>query len=183
MESDYNIVDSRITAGFCSIIVAVAENGVIGSGNQLPWRLPDDLKRFKALSLGKPIVMGRKTFDSIGRPLPGRLNIVISRQAGLTIPGCRVVSSIDDAMLTALDAHAPASELEVVIVGGADLYRQMLPRVRVIHLTRVHANVDGDVLFPELKEQQWREVAKEYHPADERHAHAFTFSTLERVAP
>lgn len=160
-----------------SIIVAVADNGVIGSGNQLPWRLPDDLKRFKALSLGKPIVMGRKTFDSIGRPLPGRLNIVISRQPGLEIPGCTVVTSIDEAIAAAQPAP------EIVIVGGADIYRQVLPQVRVIHLTRVHANVDGDVVFPELKEHEWREVAKEYHPADERHAHAFTFSTLERVGP
>lgn len=160
-----------------SIIVAVADNGVIGSGNQLPWRLPDDLKRFKALSLGKPIVMGRKTFDSIGRPLPGRLNVVISRQPGLEIPGCTVVTSIDEAIAAAQPAP------EIVIVGGADIYRQVLPQVQVIHLTRVHANVDGDVLFPKLEEQEWREVAKEYHPADQRHAHAFTFSTLERVAP
>ncbi|MBM0108449.1 type 3 dihydrofolate reductase [Steroidobacter sp. S1-65] len=160
-----------------SIIVAVADNGVIGSGNQLPWRLPDDLKRFKALSLGKPIVMGRKTFDSIGRPLPGRLNIVISRQPGLRIPGCQVVTSIDDALVAAQPAP------EIVIVGGADIYRQILPRVQTIHLTRVHATVQGDVSFPELPSEEWREVAKEYHPADERHAHAFTFSTLERIRP
>lgn len=160
-----------------SIIVAVADNGVIGSGNRLPWRLPDDLKRFKALSLGKPIVMGRKTFDSIGRPLPGRLNVVISRQPGLEIPGCTVVTSID----AALAAAQPAPE--IVIVGGADIYRQVLPKVQVIHLTRVHADVAGDVMFPELNPAEWREVAKEYHPTDERHAHAFTFSTLQRVVP
>jgi dihydrofolate reductase len=160
-----------------SIIVAVADNGVIGSGNQLPWRLPDDLKRFKALSMGKPIVMGRKTFDSIGRPLPGRLNIVISRQAGLDIPGCRVVTSIDEAIAAAQPAP------EIVIIGGADIYRQILPEVQTIHLTRVHAEIAGDVMFPKLQEREWREVAKEYHAADERHAHAFTFSTLERVAP
>lgn len=160
-----------------SIIVAVADNGVIGSGNQLPWRLPDDLKRFKALSLGKPIVMGRKTFESIGRPLPGRANVVISRQPGLQIPGCQVVTSIDDALVAAQPAP------EIVIVGGADIYRQILPRVQTIHLTRVHANVQGDVSFPELQSSEWREVAKEYHPADERHAHAFTFSTLERISP
>lgn len=160
-----------------SIIVAVADNGVIGSGNQLPWRLPDDLKRFKALSLGKPIVMGRKTYDSIGRPLPGRLNLVISRRPGLDIPGCTVVTSIDEAIAAAQPAP------EIVIVGGADIYRQVLPQVQVIHLTRVHANVAGDVVFPKLQEHEWREVAKEYHAADERHAHAFTFSTLERVGP
>lgn len=160
-----------------SIIVAVADNGVIGSGNQLPWRLPEDLKRFKALSLGKPIVMGRKTFDSIGRPLPGRLNIVISRQPGLQLPGCRVVASIDEAIAAAQPAP------EIVIVGGAEIYRQVLPSVRIIHLTRVHAEIAGDALFPQLQPGQWREIAQEYHPADERHAYAFTFSTLERVAP
>lgn len=160
-----------------SIIVAVADNGVIGSGNQLPWRLPDDLKRFKALSLGKPIVMGRKTFDSIGRPLPGRLNIVISRRPGLEIAGCTVVTSIDEAIAAAQPAP------EIVIVGGADIYRQVLPRVQIIHLTRVHATVEGDAVFPKLQEHEWREVAKEYHACDERHAHAFTFSTLERVVP
>jgi dihydrofolate reductase len=160
-----------------AIIVAVAENGVIGSGNQLPWRLPDDLKRFKALSLGKPIVMGRKTYDSIGRPLPGRLNIIVSRRGDLRIEGCTIVSSLADAIAAAGNVE------EIVIVGGADIYRQVLPQVQTIHLTRVHATVPGDVYFPELAPDQWREVATEYHPADERHAHAFTFSTLERVAP
>jgi dihydrofolate reductase len=159
-----------------SIIVAVADNGVIGSGNQLPWRLPDDLRRFKALSLGKPIVMGRKTFDSIGRPLPGRLNIVVSRQRDLQIPGCHVVSSLGDAIAAAQAAP------EIVIVGGADIYRQALPQVTTIHLTRVHADIPGDVVFPALAANEWHEVATEYHAADERHAHAFTFSTLERVA-
>jgi dihydrofolate reductase len=159
-----------------SIIVAVADNGVIGSGNQLPWRLPDDLKRFKALSLGKPIVMGRKTYDSIGRPLPGRLNIVVSRRGDLEIPGCTVVTSLAEAL-----AAAGAVD-EIVIVGGADIYRQVLPKVQTIHLTRVHATVPGDVQFPQLAPGEWRERGTEHHPADERHAYAFTFSTLERVA-
>src|SRR5687768_7725080 len=160
-----------------TIIVAVADNGVIGSGNQLPWRLPDDLKRFKALSLGKPVVMGRKTYDSIGRPLPGRLNIIVSRQRNLQVAGCQVVSSLAEAIAAAEGAP------EIVIVGGADIYRQVLPQVATIHLTRVHADIPGDVLFPKLAENEWREVATEYHPADDRHAHAFTFSTLARVAP
>jgi dihydrofolate reductase len=160
-----------------SIIVAVADNGVIGSGNQLPWRLPDDLKRFKALSLGKPIVMGRKTYESIGRPLPGRLNIVVSRQPGLQVAGCTVVPSLADAIEVA------GAVDEIVIVGGADIYRQVLPQVQTIHLTRVHATVPGDVYFPTLTPGEWREHATEYHPADERHAHAFTFSTLESKGP
>jgi dihydrofolate reductase len=160
-----------------SIIVAVADNRVIGSGNQLPWRLPDDLKRFKALSLGKPIVMGRKTYDSIGRPLPGRLNIVVSRRGDLQIPGCTTVASVTEAIAAAGNVE------EIVIIGGADVYRQLLPKVQTIHLTRVHAAVRGDVYFPELAPDEWREVATEYHPADERHAHAFTFSELQRVNP
>jgi dihydrofolate reductase len=159
-----------------SLIVAVADNDVIGSANQLPWRLPDDLKRFKRLSLGKPIVMGRKTFDSIGHPLPGRSNIVVSRQPDLQIADCRVVASLQEAIAAAQAAA------EVVIVGGADIYRQALPQVATIHLTRVHAQVPGDVHFPKLAANEWREVATEYHPADERHVHAFTFSTLERVS-
>jgi dihydrofolate reductase len=160
-----------------SIIVAVAENGVIGSGNQLPWRLPDDLRAFKALSLGKPVVMGRKTYDSIGKPLPGRLNIIITRQSGLQIPGCTVVTSLDEAIAAAGDVE------EIVIVGGANIYRQVLPRVQTIHLTRVHATVPGDVYFPALVPDEWQELGSQYHPADERHAYAFTFSRLERVVP
>jgi len=158
-----------------SIIVAVAENGAIGSHNQLPWRLPDDLKRFKALSLGKPIVMGRRTYDSIGRILPGRTNIVISRRGGLAIEGAVVVHSLDEAL------QAAGAAPEVVIVGGAEIFRQVLPRTDTIHLTRVHARVDGDVFFPEIDPAQWRETAVEHHPADERHQYAFTFVTLQRI--
>jgi dihydrofolate reductase len=160
-----------------AIIVAAAENGVIGNANQLPWRLPDDLKRFKALSMGKPMIMGRRTYDSIGRPLPGRLNIVVSRRGDRLIPGCTVVASLEQA----ITAAAPAPE--IIIVGGAEIYRQALPQVQTIHLTRVHASVAGDVYFPSLAPAEWREVATEYHPVDERHAYAFTFSTLQRVAP
>lgn len=159
-----------------SIIVAVAENGVIGAGNRLPWHLPDDLKRFKALSLGKPIVMGRRTFDSIGKPLPGRTNIVVSRQAGLAIEGMIVTPSLDAALAAA------GAVPEVVVIGGAEIFRQVLPRTGVVHLTRVHARIPGDVVFPELDPGTWRETAMEHHAADERHQYAFTFVTLERVA-
>jgi dihydrofolate reductase len=159
-----------------AIIVAVAENGVIGSDNRLPWHLPDDLKRFKALSMGKPVVMGRRTFESIGKPLPGRTNIVVSRQPGLAIAGAIVVSSLDAALAIAGDVR------EVVIIGGAGIFRQALSRTDTIHLTRVHARVAGDVVFPELDPGQWRETAVEHHAADERHQYAFTFVTLQRVA-
>jgi dihydrofolate reductase len=159
-----------------SIIVAISENGVIGSDNRLPWHLPEDLKRFKALSLGKPIVMGRRTFESIGRPLPGRTNIVVSRQPGLEIEGTIVARSLDAALAAA--GTAP----EVVVIGGAEIFRQVLPRTDVIHLTRVHARVAGDVVFPELEPGQWRESAVEHHTADARHQYAFTFVTLQRAA-
>jgi dihydrofolate reductase len=156
-----------------SIVVAMAENNVIGRGNELPWRLPDDLKRFKALTLGKPIVMGRKTYESIGKPLPGRTNIVISRQPDYRADGCVNVASIDEA-LTAIDAP------EIAVIGGAEIYRQVLPRTDIIYLTRVHADVSGDVHFPELEWDEWQECEREHHPADERHAYAFTFLKLAR---
>ena len=158
-----------------SIIVAAAENGVIGSDNRLPWHLPDDLQRFKALSLGKPIVMGRRTFDSIGRPLPGRTNIVISRQRGLAIEGTQVVHSLDEAL------SAAGAVPELVVIGGAEIFRQVLPRTNTIHLTRVQARVAGDIFFPELDSAQWQESAVEHHAADERHQYAFSFVTLQRL--
>jgi dihydrofolate reductase len=158
-----------------SIVVAVAENGVIGRGNDLPWRLPDDLKRFKALTMGKPIIMGRKTYASIGRPLPGRTNIVVSRQQALDLQGCVVVHSIEEALKAA--GTAP----EAVLIGGAELYRSAMSAVGLIHLTRVHAAVEGDTFFPALDPSQWRETIVATHPADERHPYAFTYVTLERV--
>lgn len=158
-----------------SMVVAASDNDVIGVGNQLPWRLPDDLKRFKALTMGKPIIMGRKTFESIGRSLPGRTNIVISRQTELAIDGALVVRSTDDA----LAAASPASE--AMLIGGADIYRQLLPQTHTIHLTRVHTTLVGDAYFPALDAQQWREVDCELHPADDRHVYPFTFFTLERI--
>lgn len=157
-----------------SIVVAVAENGAIGKNNALLWRLPDDLKFFKAVTMGKPIVMGRKTFDSIGKPLPGRKNIVVSRQQGLRIAGCDVAPSVQAALQLAGDAP------EAAIIGGAEIYRQALPLTQTIYLTRVHAKFEGDVFFPEVSADEWRETHREEHAADERHAYAFTFVTLVR---
>jgi dihydrofolate reductase len=157
-----------------SLVVAVSENDVIGRDNALPWHLPADLKHFKAVTMGKPIVMGRKTYDSIGRRLPGRLNIVISRNRALRIPGVEVVGSFDEAVARAGDVP------EVAVIGGAELFRSALPLARRIYLTRVHGNVEGETKFPPLDPKQWREVERSHHPADERHAYAMTFSTLER---
>jgi dihydrofolate reductase len=157
-----------------SIVVATDDHGGIGLGGRLPWHLPDDLRRFKALTIGKPIVMGRRTHDSIGRSLPGRQNIVISRQPGLLIEDCTVVESLD----AALAAAGPVPE--VVVIGGADVYRLALPRAQTLHLTRVHAIVGADTFFPALDAADWEEVAREEHPADERHAHAVSYLTLRR---
>jgi dihydrofolate reductase len=157
-----------------SIVVATDERGAIGRDGGLPWRLPEDLKRFKALTLGKPVVMGRRTWDSIGRPLPGRHNIVVTRQSGLILPGVTVVASVAAAFAAAGDAP------EVCIIGGAEIYRQTLPATEVLHLTRVHAVVDADTFFPAIEPGAWEEVAREDHAADERHAHAFSFVELRR---
>ena len=158
-----------------SLVVAAAENGVIGNGNQLPWRLPDDLKHFKATTMGKPILMGRKTYESIGKPLPGRTNLVLSRRRDLTLPGCVVVDSIQAAIAAAGDAA------ELAVIGGAEVYAQALPSAGLIHLTRVHATIEGDVTFPTLNSREWTERLIERHPADERHAYEFSFIELERI--
>jgi dihydrofolate reductase len=158
-----------------SSIVATDERGGIGLGGRLPWHLPNDLKRFKALTMGKPIVMGRRTFDSIGRALPGRQNIVVSRRPDLVIDGCSVVPSFDAALAAAADAA------EVCVIGGAEIYRLALPVTGVVHLTRVHAAVEADTFFPALDRADWEEIAREDHPADERHAYGYSFVTLHRA--
>jgi len=158
-----------------SLVVAADERGGIGRDGGLPWHLPDDLKRFKALTMGKPIVMGRRTWDSIGRPLPGRRSIVVSRQPGLVIAGAEVVASLEDGLRVAGDVP------EVCVIGGAELYRAALPRADVIHLTRVHADVVADTFLPAFDAAEWQVVAHEERAADERHAHPFSFVELRRA--
>jgi len=157
-----------------SLIVAMDRNGVIGAGGRLPWRLPADLKRFKAITMGKPIVMGRKTHESIGRPLPGRENIVVTRDPDFRAPGCTVVHSVE----AALD-HCRGAE-EVMIMGGAELYRQLLPRADRIYLTHVQAEVPGDTRFPDWQRGEWKEVSREDHPADGQNEHPYGFVILDR---
>jgi len=158
-----------------SVVVAADERGGIGHAGGLPWHLPADLKRFKAITMGKPIVMGRRTWDSIGRPLPGRRSIVVSRQAGLAIEGAEVVGSLEEALRVASDAP------ESCVIGGAELYRLALPMAGLVHLTRVHATVEADTFLPALDPSDWEEVSSERHPADERHAYPYSFVTLRRV--
>jgi len=156
-----------------TLIVAAADNGVIGRDNALPWHLPDDLKRFKRLTLGKPIVMGRKTFESIGRALPGRQNIVVTRDANYHREGVTVVHTLDEAVAAANGAP------EIMVIGGAELFRWFLPRATRVHLTRVHADVAGDVVWPTL-DDTWRLMESEPHAADERHTAPMTFEVWEK---
>lgn len=158
-----------------TIVVAASSNDVIGRKGELPWHLPEDLRRFRCLTMGKAVVMGRLTHQAIGRPLPGRRNIVISGQQDLRIDGCEVVQSPQAAL------RLVEGDEEVMVIGGGRVYRQFLPRVRRIHLTRVHATVDGDVFFPALDASEWRVVEVEEFPASDARPTGFTASTLERV--
>jgi len=156
------------------LIAAVAENGAIGKGNKMLWHLPDDFRYFKRNTLGRSVVMGRKTFESIGKPLPERRNIVVTRHADWTAEGVDVANSVDDVLTYCRD------EREVFVIGGADLYRQMLPLANKILLTRVHATPDGDAFFPEIPGTEWGRIWQEHHPRDERHAYDFTFEVWEK---
>ena len=157
-----------------SLVVAMDENGIIGRDGALPWRLPEDLRHFRRLTLGKTVLMGRRTWESLGKPLEGRRNWVLSRDPAFRPAGAEVFASLEQA----LAAHG---EGELVVIGGADLYRQALPLARTLHLTRVHARVEGDRRFPPWREADFRQTEVVNHPADARHAHAYSFVTLERV--
>ncbi|MDQ3032921.1 MAG: type 3 dihydrofolate reductase [Myxococcota bacterium] len=157
------------------LIAAVAKNGVIGREGTLPWRLPDDLAHFKQLTLGKPIVMGRKTYESIGRPLPKRTNIVLSRSAA-PIDGAIVVRSIEDAITAARETEVS----ELCVIGGEAVYAAFLPRADRLELTEVDAEVEGDARFPDFDRAAWRVVCEAFHEADARHEHAFRFVTYVR---
>ena len=159
-----------------SIIVAASENGVIGADGALPWRLSDDLRHFKAVTMGKPIVMGRKTWDSIGRPLPGRQNIVITRQAGFEAAGCDVVASTDAAVAAAGNAE------EIMIIGGSEIYQLFLSRAERIYLTRVHADIEGDASFVLPDAGAWRLTSDQRHAADDRNEFDYSFRRYDRVA-
>lgn len=163
-----------MTSPSISLVVAMARNRVIGRNNALPWRLSEDLRRFKATTLGKPILMGRKTFESIGKPLPGRRNIVLTRDPAWRAEGVDVVRSVEEALRKAGDAP------ELAVIGGAEVYRLVLPLAQRIYLTRVEADVSGDTSFPEIDFAQWREQQTGTQPADERNQYPATFLTLDR---
>jgi dihydrofolate reductase len=158
-----------------SIVVAISENNAIGKDNQLLWHLPADLKHFKNITTGYPIIMGRKTYESIGKPLPNRRNIIITRQKDLKLEGVEVVHSVGNA-LSLCDA-----EEEIFIIGGAEIYKSALAFTNRIYLTTVHEHYEADVFFPILAMDEWTITDQEYHPADEKNSVAYTFSTLERI--
>ncbi len=158
-----------------SFIVAMDRNRLIGRNGDLPWRLPNDLRHFKRNTLGKTVLMGRKTWTSLGRPLPERENWVLTRDTDFRAEGARVFHALD----AALAAHTDG---ELMVIGGAELYRQLLPRAQRIYLTEVEAELEGDAWFPQLDREAWVVKAEECHPSDERHAWPYRFLTLERVA-
>lgn len=159
---------------FISLIVAMDDNGVIGADGQLPWRLPADLKHFREMTMGKPIIMGRKTHESIGRPLPGRENIVLTRNKGYQAEGCTVLHDLAE-----LYAYCRYQD-EVMVMGGADLYKQFLGRAELIYLTEVHARVHGDTYFPHYDPDVWEEVSREDYKADEKNEYDYSFVVLKR---
>jgi dihydrofolate reductase len=162
--------DSRL-----SIVVAMARNRVIGAGGGIPWHLPEELKRFKRLTLGHHIIMGRKTWESIGRLLPGRTTVIVTRQRGYRVPGAKLAHSLDEAIA------ACGPDDEIFVIGGAELYAQALGRAGRLYLTTVNAEVPGDTLMPEVAAGDWREVSAESFPADERHPYSFRCVTYERI--
>ncbi len=157
-----------------SLIVAMTENRVIGRDGDMPWRLSDDLRRFKRITMGHHIVMGRKTYESIGRPLPGRTSVVISRSANYDHPDIRVARSLKEAFSIA------KSDDEVFITGGAQIFALALPLVERIYLTRIHCNLEGDTFFPEVDWTEWQLTEDERHPADERNDHDYSFQLWSR---
>jgi len=160
-----------------SLIAAVADNGVIGQQGDLPWRLPADMRYFRRATMGKPVLMGQITYESIGKPLKGRTTIVLSDDPGFGADGCLVVRSIDAALAAAAEGGAD----ELMIAGGASVYAQLLPRADRLYLTWVHAAIDGDTRFPDFDADAWRETSREERPADEKNPHSVSFVVLERA--
>ncbi len=160
-----------------SLVVAASSNNVIGRDGGLPWHLPDDLRQFKRLTTGKPVIMGRRTFESIGKPLPDRRNIVLTRDPDFAADDCEIVSSVGDAI------DLVEGEGEVMIIGGGLVYHDFMPLADRIYLTRVQADVEGDTHFPEVDGATWQLVSSEHHAADDEHRHAFDVMVFERRRP
>lgn len=157
-----------------TLIAAAAENNALGKDNAMLWHLPDDFKRFKEITTGHHIIMGRKTFESFPKPLPNRTHVIITRQKGYTQEGCIIVDSIENAI-----AACPKDE-DIFIIGGGEIYNLGMPFADIIELTRVHESFEADAFFPEINRNEWELISEEYHPTDEKHKVDFSFQTFAR---
>lgn len=157
-----------------SFVVAMGKNRVIGKNNSLPWTMPADMKHFKDLTSGKPVIMGRKTFESIGKPLPKRKNIIITRDKNYSAEDCIIVNSVDEALNAAADAE------EVMVIGGSQIYKEFLPKASKMYLTIIDADFQGDAYFPKYDVTEWEETAYEEHEKDAQNPYGYAFITLER---
>jgi dihydrofolate reductase len=157
-----------------SIVAAMSKNRVIGRKGTLPWRMPADLRHFRQVTMGHPILMGRKNYEDIGRPLPGRMNIILTRQRYFRAEGCIVVHSPGE-----VEDHV-SEDAEIMVIGGAEIYAQFLPRAGRMYLTLIHAEIDGDTFFPEFDRNQWEESDRQDYPADEHNPYPYSFIVLER---
>jgi len=164
-----------------ALVVAKAENGAIGQGGDLPWHLRSDMRYFRQITMGKPIVMGRLTFASLGRALDGRVNIVLTRNAAFEATGAVMAYNLEEALDVARKAAAKSGAAEIMIIGGEDVFREVLPQADRIYLTEVHAAPEADTWFPELDMSKWQETSREAHDAGPKDDHAFSFVVLDRV--
>ena len=164
-----------------SLVWAMAQNRIIGRNNNLPWHLPEDLKYFKRITLGKPVIMGRKTFESIGKPLPGRTNIVVTRNADFSAEGVKTVNSLSAAKALCESIGEIDGISEAMVIGGAEIYTQAMPIADRLYLTEVHANVDGDTFFPEFDRGLWQEIVREDFDASGPNPYAYSFITLDKI--
>jgi dihydrofolate reductase len=181
-ENSGTVSGTAVTEPRIALIWAMARNRVIGRGNTLPWRLPADMKHFRELTTGHPVLMGRKTFESLGRPLPNRTNIVITSDRHYAPQGCLVAHSPDEALALAVP-HVPPNDPEIFVIGGEQLYAQMLSRADRLYMTLVETDAEGDAWFPEIDLDKWREIERDLHPSDDKNPYPCTFSTLERKTP
>lgn len=163
-----------------ALVVAIGENGAIGRGGDLPWRLSSDMRYFRKITMGKPVIMGRRTFKSLPRVLDGRLNIVLTRDQGFVAPDAVMAHSLEEGLAAARESAVRTGADEIMVIGGEDVFREVLPQAHRIYLTEVHATPEADTWFPDFDKREWREVLRERHQAGPRDEHAFSFVVLER---
>ena len=174
--------DKRGEKPVIALVVAIAENGAIGRGGELPWRLSSDMRYFRKVTMGKPVIMGRRTFKSLPRVLDGRLNVVLTRDPGFVAPDAIMAHSLKEGLSAARASAERTGADEIMVIGGEDVFREVLPQAHRIYLTEVHASPEADTWFPDFDKREWREVSREKHEAGPRDEHAFSFVVLERRA-